>query len=238
MSATTGYMKIAMAELGQQEYAGASDNPRIIEYHNATSLKATDDETPWCAAFANWVLNEAGLPSTDSAAALSFKKWGMEVKKPTYGDIVLFDRGHGRGHVGFFVGEKDGRVGVLGGNQNNSVNVSWYAKDSVYQYRRMKGVINSTSIGAAAAVAAVNAGNLATQFTSKVVDSSAAVVSTASTAVNVQPDQMADNMHTVTNFLLIFVPPDYQPIVQAAVTLAGMAWIVRERRRKLMGLGV
>lgn len=238
MASNANYMKIAMAELGQHEYEGAASNPRIVEYHSATSLKATDDDTPWCAAFVNWVLQQADEPGTDSAAALSFTKWGVKVNKPAYGDIVLFDHGNGRGHVGFFVGDKDGKVGVLGGNQHNSVNVSWYPKDTVYQYRRVKRVTNSTTVAAAATVAAINAGNLATSFTDKVTTSANTVVDVASSSVGATVNTMSSNMDAVTNFLLVFVPPAYQPIVQAAVTLAGMAWIVRERQRKLRGLGV
>ena len=236
MATAAEYMKIAMAELGQQEYEGAASNQRIVEYHAATTLKATDDDTPWCAAFVNWVLREAGEPTTDSAAALSFTKWGVRVTKPSYGDLVLFDHGNGRGHVGFYVGEKDGRVGVLGGNQNNSVNVSWFPRDTVAQYRRVKRIVNSTTVAAAATVAAVNAGSLATSFTDKVATSANTVVDVASNAAGVA-NHVTANMDTVTNFLLLFVPPAYQPIVQAAVTLAGMAWIVRERQRKLKDLG-
>lgn len=237
MSTATSYMKIAMSELGQKEYEGAASNPRIVEYHSVTTLKATDDETPWCAAFVNWVLHEAGEPTTDSAAALSFIKWGTRVTEPAYGDLVIFDHGHGRGHVGFYVGSKEGKVGVLGGNQSNSVNVTWFSQDTVAQYRRIKRISSSTTVAAAAAVAAVNAGNLATIFTEKVSASASTVVDVASNSAGVAA-QVTPNMDAVTNFLLLFVPPAYQPIVQAAVTLAGMAWIVRERQRKLRDLGV
>ena len=226
------YMTIALAEVGQTEVSGAGNNPRIVEYHQATTLKATDDDVPWCASFANWVLAQAGLPNTDSASALSFRKWGVKTAKPVYGDIVLFDYGHGRGHVGFFVGIRDGKVGVLGGNQHDSVNVSWFSQDAyALEYRRMKLAKDSTTIIAAAGVAAVQAGSLATAFTDKVASATNQVVATATAGI--QPDQMSSNLDTVSNFLLLFIPPEYQAVVQAAVTLAGVAWVIKERNRKL-----
>ena len=120
------HMAFAMGEMGQSEIDGSRDNPRIVEYFDATTLNATDDEVPWCAAFANFVLKSSGIAGTNSAMALSFKYWGRETKKPAYGDLVLFSHGNGRGHVGFYVGTSKGRVSVLGGNQNDSVNITQF----------------------------------------------------------------------------------------------------------------
>ena len=228
------YMTIALAEVGQEEVAGAASNPRIVEYHQSTKLKATDDDVPWCAAFVNWVLMNAGLPFTKSAAALSFLDWGIKVKTPKYGDLVVFDYGHGRGHVGFYVGERDGKISVLGGNQDDSVNVKQFTLSSYdIEYRRLKTVGDSTTVVAAATVAVVQAGSLATSFTDKVGEAANKVTEVAATAASVQPDQMAGQLHDITNFLFLFVPPEYQPVVQAAVTLLGVAWVIRERTLKL-----
>ena len=94
------YYKIAVAELGQSEIAGDKHNSRILEYFNATSLKATEDEVPWCSAFVNFCLREAGLPYTDKAHARSFLQWGHKVKKPNRGSTVCV----------FWRGSKDGWV--------------------------------------------------------------------------------------------------------------------------------
>lgn len=49
------FYEIAEKELGQKEdFFG--ENPKIIEYHDATTLSANRDEVPWCASFVNWVL--------------------------------------------------------------------------------------------------------------------------------------------------------------------------------------
>jgi hypothetical protein len=41
------YFDVALREIGQAEINGPDHNQRIIEYHEQTSLKASDDETPW-----------------------------------------------------------------------------------------------------------------------------------------------------------------------------------------------
>lgn len=65
------WMRIARGELGQREIAGAAHNPRIVAYHQTTSLRASNDETPWCASFVNWAMEKAGHKGTGSAAAIS-----------------------------------------------------------------------------------------------------------------------------------------------------------------------
>lgn len=126
------WMLIARGEVGQREVAGRRDNPRIVEYHQTTSLRATNDETPWCSSFVNWVLAQAGQRGTGSAAAISWKSWGEPVgglPQARTGDIVVLHR-HGApatsNHVGFLVRSEDGRVTLLGGNQGNQVKESNY----------------------------------------------------------------------------------------------------------------
>ena len=124
-------------ESGVIEIRGEEHNPRIIEYHQSTSLKATDDETAWCSSFVNWCVDMAGLKGTDSAAARSWLKWGKSIDEPKEGAIVVLKRGNKpwQGHVGFFVGIKDNHILMLGGNQGNEVNISSYSKDRLLDYR-------------------------------------------------------------------------------------------------------
>lgn len=130
-------MQIATAEIGTKEIPGTGrHNPRIIQYHTATALRAGTDEVPWCSSFANWVLREAGLRGTGSAQARSWLKWGVECD-PEAGCIVILKRGEPpNGHVGFYVrhlGEKC--IKVLGGNQSDCVKVSTYKVADVLSYR-------------------------------------------------------------------------------------------------------
>lgn len=132
------WMDVAEKELGVAEVPGDQDNPRIVEYHQATTLKATDDETAWCSAFVNWCMQQAKVLGTGSAAARSWLTWGKKLDIPEYGCICIFSRGTNpaQGHVGFYVGT-DGwsHVKVLGGNQGNKVSVQSYPLSRLLGYR-------------------------------------------------------------------------------------------------------
>ncbi len=98
-------------------------------------LKVNPRKTPWCAAFANAILKKKGKKGTGSLAARSFFAWGKKVAKPQHGDVVIIKTRRGY-HVGFFVGFKNGKVLVIGGNQSNSVKITAYPIKSVAQFRR------------------------------------------------------------------------------------------------------
>jgi uncharacterized protein (TIGR02594 family) len=131
------WMVFARGEMGQAEIEGAQNNPRIVEYHAATSLKATDDETPWCSAFANWCMKKAGIRGTGQANARSWLDWGRRIDTPVAGCIVVLKRGTSTtsGHVGFFTEKQGDRIQVLGGNQSNRVKLSLYPTSDVLGYR-------------------------------------------------------------------------------------------------------
>lgn len=131
------HMQIAYLEAAKdtKEYLGAEFNKEIEKYWSAVNYKATDDSVPWCAAFVNYVLKEAGIPRTESPAAMSFKKWGVETKAKI-GCIVVIPRGDWKGHVGFLAQEDSQYYYILGGNQNNEVNVSKFEKSKHTFYFR------------------------------------------------------------------------------------------------------
>lgn len=131
------FIQTALIEMNVKEVKGKNHNPRILQYHKATSLKASADEIAWCAAFANWILAQCGIEGTNSAMARSFEKWGKELKKPTPGCLVVFSRGDSKifGHVAFYMYETSKYVYCLGGNQSDSVSIAKYAKNRVICYR-------------------------------------------------------------------------------------------------------
>lgn len=139
--------QIALKEIGVKEIPGDESNPRILEYHQATSLKADDEATPWCAAFVCWCLVMAlkygwvGSPSTAKANARSYLKWGISViDNPQEGDICIFSRGKSKslGHVTFFVRYSEDRKKILclGGNQGDKVCYAWYPVSRLLDIRR------------------------------------------------------------------------------------------------------
>lgn len=207
------HMEIAMGELGQREIPSSEHNPRIVDYFDSVSYRATDDETPWCAAFVNWVFMQAGIARTESAAALSFAKWGVKTTKPKYGDVVVFDHGRGRGHVGFFMGSNGKTVSVLGGNQNNEVNITQFPESRVAHYRTCKTAWKSKTVWAASTVAAVTVG----QATASVINSGTSV----------------DQITQIGNILLPFLPPHWQAPATALITIASTILIYLERVKKI-----
>lgn len=132
------WMEIAEGELGVSEIAGMHHNQRILEYHACTTLRATDDETPWCSSFANWCVYHAGIMGTRSAAARSWLNWGLPLAEPKVGCIVVFRRGASptAGHVAFFDSiDEAGRIRVLGGNQGDKVSYARFSKAELLGYR-------------------------------------------------------------------------------------------------------
>lgn len=132
------WLIIARNELGVSEIPGPANAPRVIEYHQKTSLKAKKDSVPWCSSFVNFCMAEAGMLGTNSAAARSWLKWGAELEEPRIGCVVVFWRkgkNSAYGHVGFYVGETETHVLCLGGNQKDKVCVMKYPKSRVLGYR-------------------------------------------------------------------------------------------------------
>jgi len=132
------WLRIARLEIGVKEVPGAGNNPRIIEYHAATSLKSTDDRTPWCSAFVNWCMKQAGIKGTGSAAARSWLNWGVPIATPRAGCIVVFKRGAPpSGHVAFCDHEdiSNGIIRVVNGNMSDSVTISRLSVNGVLGYR-------------------------------------------------------------------------------------------------------
>lgn len=125
---------MAKSQMGLHELPGKAHEKKILEFHAHTSLKAVDDETPWCSSFVCWVVDMCGLKSTNSAAARSWLKWGKQINTPVKGCIVVMKRPGGN-HVTFFDHQDANYIYCLGGNQSNSVCISAYKKDRVLSYR-------------------------------------------------------------------------------------------------------
>lgn len=123
------WLQIARGELGVKELR-VGDNPRILEYHRSTSLHAQNDETPWCAAFVNWVLDQANLDTTHRANARSFLSLPNKCE-PVAGAIAILKRGTNpaQGHVGFVVDCTAEIVVLLGGNQGDAVSIQAFPRD-------------------------------------------------------------------------------------------------------------
>ena len=134
------WMEIARSKMGEAEVPGPQANPFILDCLASTTLDGPDresDETPWCSAFVNWCVEQAGLKGTNSAWARSWLKWGREPANEDEwgGCIVVLSRGANSGHVGFMVDWNDDQVKLLAGNQGDAVSEAWFPIDRVLGYR-------------------------------------------------------------------------------------------------------
>lgn len=130
------WLTAARQFIGQGEIKGRRHNPLILQWWTAIRAPFTDDETPWCAGFVGGILESVGIKSSRSAAARSYRNWGVKLGKPVVGCIVVFERGPANGHVGFYVGKDSrGNLRILGGNQGDAVNIKPFSVDRVLAYR-------------------------------------------------------------------------------------------------------
>lgn len=124
---------------GTQEIVGKQHNPTILNWAKELGLekKYTADEIAWCGLYVAYVIKQAGFePVKDPLWARNWGKFGTSQKEAMLGDVLVFTRPNGGGHVGFYVGEDDTCYHVLGGNQNNRVNVTRILKNRCISIRR------------------------------------------------------------------------------------------------------
>lgn len=128
------WLREARNDLGVRE---GRDDARILAYRKYTALrpwaKTAGAGSSWCSdALCAW-FERAGIASTRSAGAASWRRWGKE-SPLTLGAVVVFgphdvDSG-GTGHVGLIDAEPlpgDPTVAVISGNCGNAVRVKHYA---------------------------------------------------------------------------------------------------------------
>ena len=142
MSDPPPWYQIALRELAAsvaEREGGEDDHPRILEYLATCSDleegEAERDSTPWCSAFVNWCLAQAGIEGTDSGWARSWAEWGAPIDPPRLGAVAVWARGRTSpdepivtGHVAFFVEDLGDGLLVLGGNQSDCVCLKAYPK--------------------------------------------------------------------------------------------------------------
>jgi len=128
-----------------QTYIGLEERQDRSEIRELVGVDPV--RTEWCAAFVNAILEIDGIPGSESVSdvplmARSFLNWGEPVQPEDIqrGDIVIFPRGDEgwKGHVGFFIEEKNKRWVILGGNQRNEVRYDLYIPSRAIGIRRAK----------------------------------------------------------------------------------------------------
>jgi uncharacterized protein (TIGR02594 family) len=148
-------IRIALKELGVEEYPGKESNPRVVEYLESTPVGRWSpyDATSWCGAFCTWTALEAGLASPQAGhRARAWLKTGESTSDPGLGCIAVVKlrkrhltqrgrTGSARGgyHVGWFMDMSRGAPILLSGNISDRVGIDWYSPTvwEVKGYRRL-----------------------------------------------------------------------------------------------------
>lgn len=120
------WLQLAAQEIGVRE-VGNNHGADIRRYINMAHCGVEGD--PWCAIFANAMIEGSSLPGTRSASSQSFAHQPNLFRKmtePALGAIVVYWRGSkqsGLGHVGFYCGERASYIYTLGGNEGDMVQI-------------------------------------------------------------------------------------------------------------------
>lgn len=125
--------------IGIKEVPGQGDNIEILKWAETLGLEKTykQDNIPWCGLFVAYVCHMADkTPVKDPLWAKNWQKFGTEQKIAMLGDIMVFQRDGGSGHVGFYVGEDSLCYHILGGNQSDMVCIIRIRKERCIAKRR------------------------------------------------------------------------------------------------------
>ena len=121
--------------IGLREIPGPAHNPLIVQWGRVAGIDWwNNDEDAWCAVAVNGALVNSGYPSTRSALARSFTRYGTRLDAPLRGAIVVFPRGKNPlyGHVGIVeTVHQNGTVTVINGNVSDEVRRSVFRTASI-----------------------------------------------------------------------------------------------------------
>lgn len=134
----------AIKTYGTAEKPGPGNNPSIMAWAKKTGLDRVykADSTAWCGLWMAFVALQAGWePPLNPLWARNWLDFGTARKRAGLGDVLVFKRGKG-GHVGIYVGEDDTAFHVLGGNQDDMVNIKRIAKTRLLGARRCPWRVN------------------------------------------------------------------------------------------------
>lgn len=129
----------ALALFGTRETPGAASNPAILGWAREVGVAGAyvNDGIAWCGLFVATVVKRSGFdPVANPLWARNWAGFGTKAAKPSLGDILVFERPGGGGHVGLYVGEDATAYHVLGGNQGDQVKFSPIAKSRCIAVRR------------------------------------------------------------------------------------------------------
>jgi len=87
-------LSIARLEIGHGETFGDNRGVDIKRYLQGR------ENLPWCAGFVSYCIKQSGGGCPYTLRARDYLSMGKKVHNPKPGDLIVFSRGHGAGHVG------------------------------------------------------------------------------------------------------------------------------------------
>lgn len=133
---------MALRYIGIKEVKGSIDNPVIMAMLKLDADWPEHDEVPWCSAFGNWICWNLGLSRSGDLMARSWMYVGnhvdLHMAQPGM-DIAVLSRGNNPkwGHFGFFYEYRGQEIGLVGGNQGDSVGLDYFDIDRLVAVRRL-----------------------------------------------------------------------------------------------------
>ena len=96
--------------------------PRIKDYSQSTSSKATVDDTPWSSDYLCWVLEICGYKTPRSSSSRSFLNYGKRLAVPRVGAIGVFQQGKDMWNAvcGFVIGVSVKHITMISCNEVRS----------------------------------------------------------------------------------------------------------------------
>lgn len=124
------WLQAAWQEIGCHEIP-ENRGPAVRRY--IALAHCGEEGDPWCAIFANAMLESRGIRGTRSPSSQSFRHDAnfVALPGPALGALAVFwrlSRSSGLGHVGFYCGEQSNFVWTLGGNEGDMVQIEMLAK--------------------------------------------------------------------------------------------------------------
>lgn len=136
-----------MRYYGIAEVPGVGSNRMILKMIREMFPNHDDDSTiAWCSIFMHYIAREAGYYVTRGSDAGMARSWlnvgiPVDLSEAVPGDIAVFWRGSKEGslgHVGLFINLRDpDTLRILGGNQDNAVNIRFYQRARLLGLRRI-----------------------------------------------------------------------------------------------------
>jgi uncharacterized protein (TIGR02594 family) len=119
--------------MGTKEGRGDLNNPEILDWAKDLDIKYPGDDVAWCGLFVGHCVGSTLPQEILPGNPLGARQWERfgEPTSPRVGAVMVFwriSKQSGKGHVGFYVGEDNDAYQILGGNQSDSVCLTWLSK--------------------------------------------------------------------------------------------------------------